>query len=119
MRAISRIMETGSFKRAIHDQSATASDNNNLPDNIVTRIRHAEDAVTWGRTNKPQWFNNIGAAFLASFGPVWMLLNWSALEHFDGSLVATVHSLFARGPLSFGRQCLPQPSHTIAVCYMA
>lgn len=76
-------------------------------------------AVTWGRTNSPQLLNNVGAAFMLTFCPVWMWINWVTLEHFDGSILALVRSVFSRGLHNLGKEFIPQHSHTVAIAYMA
>lgn len=82
-------------------------------------MEQAAGAVTWGRTHAPQWFNDIGAAVMIAFCPFWMWLNWAAMEHFDGSLVATIRNASSSGPRSREWRFIPQHSHSAAFGYTA
>ena len=74
--------------------------------------------VTWGRTSKAKWDDNL-AALLVPIGPLWMYLNWIALEHFDGSLIEAFQAFASRDGVQFAMQHFPRPSVAASLGYGA
>lgn len=66
--------------------------------------------VTWGRRNKPRWSNNVAAAAMVVGCPLWMVINWVALEHHGGSLTQTIQCFTSKGLYQLGLRYLPRPS---------
>src|ERR1700761_7778137 len=60
---------------------------------------------SWGRHAEPSTLTILASASIMVFTPVITLLIWVALEHFSGSLQATLTHLFLT--LSFAREPLP------------
>ena len=77
------------------------------------------EQVTWGRTRQAKWANNVGAAIMITFSPLWMCLNWITLQYFDGSLTAALREFVSANPMRFARQYSPQPSLSATVGYAA
>lgn len=117
MRAITRIMDTKPFKKQAADTPKNSALQSGAPEKPASRMKQAV-SVTWGRTSTPQLFNNVGAAVMVAWCPIWMWMNWAALEHFDGSLVATVRGMHSPGLPNLDRIYFPQHSHCVAVGYM-
>lgn len=85
----------------------------NSPDAMRTR------QVTWGRASKAGLTTSIGAVFMVVSAPLWVHLNWIALEYFDASLTTTLRALMSKGPITFVQEYSPQPSYQAALGYTA
>lgn len=72
----------------------------------------------WGRTHKARWQNDI-VAFLVFIAPLWLLLNYLALEHFGGSLPKALHAITRGSADGVGISILPfpRPSMTSFILY--
>lgn len=79
-------------------------------DEIVESIRFVEQQVTWGRVSKVRLRNNVGAAVLVVLAPLWVHINWVALQYFNGSLTPTVRTFASKGLIQFAWRYFPQPS---------
>ena len=99
--------------------TSTRESKPSVQDFAGAKVKQAADAVSWGRTNSPKWLANIGATGMIAFCPIWMWMNWAALEHFNGSLTATIRSVYSIGPRGLTWQDIPSHSHVAAVGYMA
>lgn len=76
------------------------------------------EVTTWGRRSHASWTASLGALLIVTFCPVWIITNWIALEHYGGSLQATVHSLLRLGLFEFVTLHAPRPSLQAAAGYL-
>lgn len=88
----------------------------------TTTIQTAEAAkkalnVKWGRRSKAQWTDFIGAGLITIWCPVWMTVNWVALEYKDGSITEATKLLWQNGVLQFLWRYCPLPDRTAVICY--
>lgn len=120
MRAVEKIMGLDILQaRSLAASKVDAKTSQSAPDVTASAVKQAADAVSWGRTTCPKWFATIGATALIIFCPIWIWLNWAALEHFDGSLMAAIHSVYSPGPPCLTWQYIHSHSHATAAGYMA
>lgn len=73
--------------------------------------------VTWGRAATAKWHHSAGACFMVAFSPLWMLVNWMALQHFGGSVTSTLRSVPSHDVYQFLLQRLPRPSLSALLGY--
>ena len=75
----------------------------------------------WGRGTNASLGSSV-AAFMLTFGcPVWVTLNWIAIEHCRGSLLGAVEALFSEicnGDVSNLIALLPKPSWSGTLLYI-
>jgi 7-dehydrocholesterol reductase len=69
----------------------------------------AED-LAWGRATQATRFTTLFSLFLTLVSPLWMTANNITLEHFDGSLSATIAAFRTLGLLTFIHRYFPWPS---------
>ena len=67
--------------------------------------------MTWGRRAHASWTQTLGALFIITACPIWIITNWIALEYYGGSLQAMIQSLFKLGLTQFAD--LHAPRHSI------
>jgi 7-dehydrocholesterol reductase len=73
------------------------------------KSKPTSDRVSWGRTHKAKWYNNV-VALLIVVAPLWMYLNWLTLEQYGGSAVRTAKAIRLNGLGRLARHHFPQPS---------
>lgn len=64
----------------------------------------------WGRKTQAQLHNTLGSGFVMLASPTLVLLNWIALENYNGSLLLTIQKATAQTPVRFLIHHFPKPS---------
>ncbi|KAK4631295.1 7-dehydrocholesterol reductase [Fulvia fulva] len=75
--------------------------------------------VLWGRNTKAKLENTLGCLGMVIGCPILIVLNWTALEHYNGSLLETFQAAFDQGALPFLLNHLPRPSTPAIAGYAA
>lgn len=81
------------------------------------RIQVGEKS-NWGRRKNVPQYVSVGAALGVIACPAWMLINWLALEHHDGSMTMAIQSIVSHGVDKFSHIVF-QPTRTATYGYAA
>lgn len=90
---------------------------------IASTKHHTTKPVStpWGRSTKFNIMTQIGCGILICGCPIWVTLNWMALEHFNGSLSHAVRWVLQSAMLQDSQLDLsyfPKPSFTGTLMYI-
>ena len=90
-----------------------------MTDLLTTVVVEIAQPVKWGRKSKADWDSTLGSLAIVVLSPVCTILNWIALENFQGSLIETLKAASDAGPVLFIYHNLPQPSTISIIGYAA
>ena len=94
-----------------------AGNTKDRPRKMASRIGELEKA--WGRKAEATWFTAAASLVLVVGCPLWLFINWIALEHFEGSMTSAVSAVGHDGLTSFVSQYTPRPSMRASLAYVA
>lgn len=78
---------------------------------ILTSVApEASPTVEWGRKTKARASASVGALLMCTCCPALVLMNWIALEQYEGSLLNTFKAARAQGPFLFLLRNFPRPT---------
>ncbi|MCJ1280594.1 hypothetical protein MMC21_008423 [Puttea exsequens] len=75
--------------------------------------------LRWGRKTEATWCTAFASLAIVVLCPVWIITNWIAVEHFNGSLQDMLSTALTNGPISLAVHFSPRPSTAALLGYGA